>query len=83
MKSTAKAASTIPRTGTAQRKSGLRSDLAKSDVMKFAEAAQYLRIHRTTLHRLLKAQKIPAFRIGSDWRFNREQIDRWRLAQGQ
>jgi excisionase family DNA binding protein len=26
---------------------------------------------------LLREQKLPAFRIGSDWRFNREEIERW------
>jgi hypothetical protein len=25
--------------------------------------------------------RIPAFQLGSDWRFNREPIDRWRIAQ--
>jgi hypothetical protein len=29
---------------------------------------------------LVKAGAVPgAFKVGSDWRFNREQIDRWRL----
>jgi excisionase family DNA binding protein len=83
MKITAKAASTIANTRTAQRKSGFSSDVADNDVMTVGEITRYLRIQRTTLYRLLKAQKIPAFRIGSDWRFNRGQIDRWRLAQGQ
>jgi excisionase family DNA binding protein len=83
MKSLAKAASTIASTGKVQRKSGFPSDVADNDVMTVGELTHYLRIHRTTLYRLLKAQKIPAFRIGSDWRFNRGQIDRWRLAQGQ
>ena len=32
--------------------------------------------------RLLKHNQIPAFHVGSDWRFNIETIDNWRLAQG-
>ena len=27
----------------------------------------------------LKAHQLPGFRIGSDWRFNIEDIDRWRV----
>jgi hypothetical protein len=32
-------------------------------------------------YRLLKRNQIPAFRIGTDWRFNIEAIDHWRLQQ--
>ncbi len=41
------------------------------------ELAGYLRIHQVTVYRLLREQKLPAFRVGSDWRFNREEIERW------
>jgi excisionase family DNA binding protein len=47
--------------------------------MTVSETAEYLKLHPTTLYRLLKRQAIPGFRIGSDWRFNVEEIDRWRL----
>jgi len=30
---------------------------------------------------LLKKGQLPGFRIGSDWRFNVEAIDEWRLQQ--
>jgi len=48
-------------------------------VMTVTELADYLRIHQTTLYRLLKNGKIPAFRVGSDWRFSKEQIDQWQV----
>jgi excisionase family DNA binding protein len=48
-------------------------------VMTVSEVANLLRVHRTTIYRLLKNGKIPAFRVGSDWRFNRERIDQWRI----
>jgi excisionase family DNA binding protein len=47
------------------------------NVMTVKEVAKYLKVHPTTIYRLLKDRKIPAFQIGSDWRFNREQIDAW------
>jgi excisionase family DNA binding protein len=51
------------------------------EILTVAELAEYLRVHRSTIYRLLKARKLPAFKIGSDWRFNREHIDKWRLRQ--
>jgi excisionase family DNA binding protein len=51
-------------------------------VMTLEEVAAYLHVHQSTLYRLLKAQSIPAFKLGSDWRFNRESIDQW-IAQGE
>jgi excisionase family DNA binding protein len=29
------------------------------------------------IYRLLKRGELPGFKIGSDWRFNAEEIDRW------
>jgi len=43
------------------------------------ELSEYLRVHSSMLYRLLRRNQIPAFRMGSDWRFNIEAIDRWRL----
>jgi excisionase family DNA binding protein len=49
--------------------------------MTVAEVALCLRVNRTTIYRLLKCGGMPGFRIGSDWRFNRDEIDRWRMGQ--
>lgn len=39
------------------------------------EVAALLRCHVSTIYRLLKDRQLPgAFKIGSDWRFNREQV---------
>jgi excisionase family DNA binding protein len=51
-------------------------------VLTVNELAQYLRVHRSTIYRLLKKGQLPGFKIGSDWRFNVEVIDDWRLRQG-
>lgn len=50
-------------------------------VITISELSEYLRVHRSTLYRLLKKGELPGFKIGSDWRFNVEAIDRWRLQQ--
>jgi len=46
-------------------------------MMTMQEIADYLRVTRSTVHRLLKRNAIPAFRIGRHWRFNLAEIDRW------
>jgi excisionase family DNA binding protein len=46
-------------------------------MMTMQEVAEYLRVTRSTINRLLKRNQIPAFRIGKHWRFNVEQIDNW------
>jgi excisionase family DNA binding protein len=51
-------------------------------VITVGELAEYLRVHRSTLYRLLKRHQLPAFKIGSDWRINVEAIDQWRMQQG-
>jgi excisionase family DNA binding protein len=49
--------------------------------MTVGEVSEYLRVHRATIYKLLKRGGIPAFRIGTDWRFNSETIDRWLTEQ--
>jgi excisionase family DNA binding protein len=49
------------------------------DIMTADEVAELLHIHPTTVYRLVKQRRIPAFRVGGDYRFNREAIDHWRL----
>ncbi len=55
---------------------------SSAKVLTVNELAEYLRVHRSTIYRLLKKGQLPGFKIGSDWRFNVEVIDRWRLQQG-
>jgi excisionase family DNA binding protein len=48
----------------------------------FGELCEYLRVHPPILYRLLRSHQLPCFKIGSDWRFNIDEIDRWRVRQG-
>jgi excisionase family DNA binding protein len=52
-----------------------------SKVMTVRELAKYLKVHPSTIYRMLKRGKIPSFRVGSDWRFNIEEIEKWRLGE--
>jgi excisionase family DNA binding protein len=47
------------------------------EVLTLEEVADFLHIHPSTVYRLLKNRRIPAFKVGSDWRFNQESIEQW------
>ncbi len=44
------------------------------------EIAEYLRLHPYTIRRLCREGKIPAFRVGGQWRFRKDEIDKWSKA---
>ena len=50
-------------------------------VMTLGEVAEFLRVHPSTIYRLLRLGHIPAFKLGSDWRFRRESIEDWLMEQ--
>ncbi|HVN89362.1 MAG TPA: helix-turn-helix domain-containing protein [Candidatus Binataceae bacterium] len=64
------------------RRNQVMANLADAKVLTVGELSDYLRVHRSTIYRLLKKGQLPGFKIGSDWRFNVEAIDQWRLQQG-
>ncbi|HET9369706.1 MAG TPA: response regulator [Vicinamibacterales bacterium] len=41
------------------------------------EVLDYLQVNLRTVYRLIKAGKIPAVRVGRQWRFRKKDIDRW------
>ena len=41
------------------------------------EVGNLLRVHPTTVYKLVRQGKIPSFRIGSYWRFRTDLIERW------
>ena len=55
-----------------------RFDEMRSRVLTVQEVSTYLRVHPSTIYRMLKKNQLPAFRVGSDWRFTVEAIDKWR-----
>jgi excisionase family DNA binding protein len=47
------------------------------EILTAKEVAEYLNIHPLTVHKYAREGKIPAFKIGMDWRFHRKFIERW------
>lgn len=41
------------------------------------QVARYLRVDKFTVYRLVAQKKIPAFKVGNQWRFKRELLDDW------
>ena len=52
-----------------------------SVMMTLEEVAGYLRLHTSTIYRLVRAGVIPGVKIGGQWRFNQERVDKWLARQ--
>ncbi len=48
-----------------------------TQVMDASAAAAFLGAHVETIRRLARRGEIPSFKVGKDWRFRREAIERW------
>lgn len=42
------------------------------------EISKYLKVHPYTVKRLAREGKIPGFKIGGQWRFDRKEFEEWR-----
>ena len=60
------------------KKNGARS---KSNIMTLREVAQYLGLHVMTVYKLTREGRVPAAKIGGQWRFKRDVLDDWLEAQ--
>ncbi len=49
----------------------------RKKVMNLREVAGYLGVHTSTIYKYAQKGSIPAFKIGSDWRFPKKHIDQW------
>jgi excisionase family DNA binding protein len=46
-------------------------------IMTVTEVAEYFQLHRITVYKLVRNGRIPFFKIGSDYRFRRDEIEKW------
>lgn len=47
------------------------------DVLTIDQLARYLQITRSTLYKLVQAGRVPGKKVGRQWRFQRDAIDKW------
>lgn len=52
-----------------------------NDIMTLREVAKYLGLHVMTVYKLTREGRVPAAKIGGQWRFKREVLDSWLEAQ--
>jgi excisionase family DNA binding protein len=41
------------------------------------QVARYLKVDKFTVYRLVAQKKLPAFKVGNQWRFKQKMIDAW------
>ncbi|MEM4658305.1 MAG: helix-turn-helix domain-containing protein [Candidatus Methanosuratincola sp.] len=49
----------------------------EDEILTVKDVASYLKLSELSLYRLLRDRKIPAFKIGQQWRFRRSALDEW------
>jgi len=47
------------------------------EILTLKEVCTLLQAHPSTLYKLTKRGRIPAFRTGQEWRFRRDAIEQW------
>jgi excisionase family DNA binding protein len=55
----------------------LELDTMEKRLLTIAEVAKYLNVDKFTVYRLVTTKKLPAFKVGAQWRFKKEMIDSW------
>ena len=50
---------------------------AKEQIMTLREVARYLGLHVMTVYKLTREGRVPAAKIGGQWRFKRDVLDEW------
>ena len=51
----------------------------KKTILNIKEVSKYLDVHPATIYKQVRGGKMPGFKIGSDWRFHKNMIDKWIL----
>jgi excisionase family DNA binding protein len=51
--------------------------MAADVVLTMKEICDLLQLNQSTVYKLVRRGSIPGFRVGSDWRFRRDVIERW------
>jgi len=49
----------------------------RNEILTLEEVATYLRLTPQTIYRWAQEKRIPAAKLGKEWRFRRSTIDRW------
>ena len=53
------------------------SALPPDEIMTLKEVARLLKVAKKTVYTMAQRKEMPAFKVRGQWRFRREDIDRW------
>jgi excisionase family DNA binding protein len=51
--------------------------MKQEKLLSVAQVAEYLNVDKFTIYRLVTDGQIPAFKVGNQWRFKKNLIERW------
>ena len=49
------------------------------EILTTAETCRYLKVAPRTLYRYIREKRVPAFKLGKDWRFVKSELEMWLL----
>jgi excisionase family DNA binding protein len=49
----------------------------KNETLAVCEVADFLKLHRETVNRMIESGELPALKVGRAWRLNRVQVEEW------
>jgi excisionase family DNA binding protein len=49
----------------------------RDEVLTTNETCRYLKVAPRTLYRYIQEKRVPAFKLGKDWRFVKSELDMW------
>jgi excisionase family DNA binding protein len=58
-------------------KSAISEVSMQENLLTTVQVAQYLKVDKFTIYRLVTQKKIPAFKVGSQWRYKKRLVDNW------
>ncbi len=53
------------------------SDAPDHEILTLEEVAHYLRLKPQTIYKWAQERRIPAVKLGKEWRFRKSVLDRW------
>jgi excisionase family DNA binding protein len=53
------------------------SAASPTEILSLRQLAEYLMVSEKTIYRMTEKRELPAFRVGTHWRFRRDDIDAW------
>lgn len=51
--------------------------MSNDEILTLKEVAQLLKVAEKTVYTMAQNKELPAFKVRGQWRFRREDIDRW------